>query len=312
MALLVVTKIIFNKYGKAKKVQFIKDGKLNEVRAKKAVILTAGINNSKILQLSGIGSYSTLKNAGIKDVFINENVGQHLKNHPSISITLLANPSDNGVPSDAPYAYCINNVYLPAISGASTDPRMLQILFQYIPTGTATYSNGTPLLVIRFSLLNPNSEGSINIQSNNPFQIASVNEGFYQDPTDLTNMKNAVKVYINNLLEQLSIIDPPFYIPVPTDPINNVILSSYNDTVVEEYVKNNTNLTHEYHHYTSHCKMAPLSNGGVVNYKTRVYGTKNVYIADDSICPVIPDINTTASAMMIGLRSSEILLKVLK
>ncbi len=89
----VVDKIVFNKHGRAKKVKFIKDGQLLEARARKAVVLASGINSSKILQLSGIGPKKTLKNAGIKPVFINENVGKHLKNHPLMSITLLANPS---------------------------------------------------------------------------------------------------------------------------------------------------------------------------------------------------------------------------
>jgi choline dehydrogenase len=57
--------------------------------------------------------------------------------------------------------------------------------------------------------------------------------------------------------------------------------------------------------------MAPLEAGGVVDGNTCVYGTTNVYVADDSICPVIPDINTAASAMMIGLRSSQILKTIL-
>ena len=58
--------------------------------------------------------------------------------------------------------------------------------------------------------------------------------------------------------------------------------------------------------------MAPLSAGGVVDGNTLVYGTKNVYVADNSICPVMPDINTAAAAMMIGLRASEILKQTLK
>ena len=57
--------------------------------------------------------------------------------------------------------------------------------------------------------------------------------------------------------------------------------------------------------------MAPLKAGGVVSGNTRVYGTKNVYVGDNSICPTIPDINTTGPAMMIGLRTSEILKNVL-
>jgi choline dehydrogenase len=163
-----------------------------------------------------------------------------------------------------------------------------------------------------FDLLNPVSEGSVNIQSDNPFMIAAADDGFYQNPIDLENMKNAVKVYIRNMLTQLATIEPPFYQPIPGDPINLVILSGYDDAVVEQYVKNNSNLSLDVHHFTSHCKMAPLESGGVVDGNTRVYGTKNVYVVDDSICPVIPDINTAGPAMMIGLRSSDILKQVLE
>ena len=60
--------------------------------------------------------------------------------------------------------------------------------------------------------------------------------------------------------------------------------------MIEAYVKNNSNLSLDVHHFTSHCKMAPLDAGGVVDGDTRVYGTKNFYVLDDSICPVIPDI----------------------
>lgn len=306
----VVDKIVFDKHGYAKAVKFIKDGRLIQAHARKAVILASGINSSKILQLSGIGPEETLQNAGIKPVFINKNVGKHLKNHPLMSITLLANPKDNGIPDGAPYAFTIHNVYLPVVGGSAGDPRMLQILFEYIPAGDLT---PFPLLVIGFELLNPKSEGSVNIQSDNPFQIAAASDGVYQNPEDLLNMKNAIKVYIRHLLEQLALVNPglPYYKPIPQDPINTVIAYNYDDKVVESYVKNNTNLGADARHFASHCKMAPLKSGGVVNGDMLVYGTKNCFVVDNSICPEIPDINTTASAMMIGLRGSEILKHIL-
>jgi choline dehydrogenase len=303
----VAVKIIFDKHGRAKKVKYIQDGKLFEARAKKAVVLASGINSSKLLQLSGIGPSEVLKNAGIKPVFINENVGQHLQNHPLIFFTLLADPLANGIPPGAPYAFTINSVYLPVVGGSSSDPRMLQILFEYIPATAQTPA----VVAVGFELLNPLSEGSVTIQSDNSFQIAAADDGFYQNPVDLENMKNAVKVYIRDLLEQLALIDPPYYQPIPGDPIYSVILSGYSDASVEAYVKNNSNLSLDVHHFTSHCKMAPLNAGGVIDGDTRVYGTKNVFVADDSICPVIPNINTAGAAMMIGLRSSEILKHVL-
>lgn len=304
----VAVKIVFDKHGRAKKVKYVQDGQLFEAKAKKAVVLAGGINSSKLLQLSGIGPSEVLKNAGIEPVFINENVGKHLQNHPLIFITTLANPLDNGIPAGAPYAFTIHNVYLPVVGGSSGDPRMLQILFEYVPAPI-------PLMVIGFELLNPVSEGSVDIQSDNSFQLAKADDGFYQNPVDLENMKNAVKFYIRDLLDQLALTQPllsPYYKPILTDPINLVALTGYNDAVVGEYVKNNSNLSLDVHHFTSHCKMAPLNAGGVVDGDTRVYGTTNVFVADDSICPVIPDINTAASAMMIGLRSSQLIKRVLK
>lgn len=304
----VAVKIVFDEHGCAKKVKFLKDGQLLEARARKAVVIASGINSSKLLQLSGIGPKKTLKDAGIKPVFINKNVGKHLQNHPLISITMLANPKDNGIPADAPYAFTINNVYLPVVGGSSSDPRMLQILFEFVP------AKPFPLLIIGFELLNPKSEGNVAIQSDNSFQIAAANGGFYQDPIDLENMKNAIQVYIRDLLAQLALMNPNpfFYRPILTDPINLVALSGYSDDSVVKYIRNNTNIVGDGRHFTSHCKMAPLNAGGVVDGNLRVHGTKNVFVVDNSICPVIPDINTTAAAMMVGLRGSEILKRVLR
>lgn len=302
----VAVKIIFDKR-RATKVRYVKEGKVFEAKARKAVVIASGINSSKLLQLSGIGPEEVLKKAGIKPVYINENVGKHLQNHPLIFISMLADPALSGIPAGAPYAFTINNVYLPVVGGSSNDPRMLQILFEFAPTTP-------PLLTIGFDLLNPVSEGNVAIQSDNSFQIAAADDGFYQNPIDLANMKSAVSVYIRALLEQLSILYPfpsPYFKPLPGDPINLVIFSNYDNAVVEQYVKNNSNLSLDIHHFVSHCKMAPLSEGGVVDGDTRVYGTKNVFVADNSICPVIPNINTTEPAMMIGLRSSEILKRVL-
>lgn len=306
----VAVKIIFDKNGRARKVKYVKDGKVFVAKARKAVVLASGINSSKLLQLSGIGPSQALKDAGIKPVFINENVGKHLQNHPLIFITMLADPALSGVPFGAPYAFTINNIYLPVVGGSASDPRMLQILFEYVPATGQTPA----ILAVGFDLLNPVSEGSVTIQSDNSFQLAAADDGFYRNPIDLANMKSAVSVYIRALLEQLSILYPfpsPYFKPILSDPINLVILSGYNDAVVEQYVKNNSNLSLDIHHFVSHCKMAPLNAGGVVDGNTRVYGTKNVFVADNSICPVIPDINTTAPAMMIGLRSSQILKRIL-
>lgn len=303
----VAVQIVFDKDGTAKKVRYMKDGVLLEAKAKKAVVLASGINSSKLLQLSGIGPKAALENAGIEPFFINENVGKHLKNHPLIFISLAGNPLDNGVPPGAPYAFTIHSVYLPVVGGSASDPRLIQMLFEYFPASPPQLP--FPLVVLGFNLLSPRSEGSVTIQSDNSFQIAAADDGFYQDPVDLINMKNVVQHYIRQLLMALA---PYGYTPILTDPIRLVDLFGYTDDVVISYVKNNSNLSLDIHHFTGHCKMAPLDAGGVVDGNALVYGTNNVYVLDSSICPEIPDINTAGPSMMIGLRGSQILKRLLQ
>ena len=306
----VVLKIIFDKRRRAKAVQFLRNGRIVEARAKKAVVIASGINSSKILQLSGIGPLSVLVNSKIPPVFINENVGKNLQNHPTLFITLLPNPTDSGVPSGASYAYSILNMFLPIVGTPFNSPRLVQMVFEFIPAGVL---NPLPALVLGFVLVSPVSKGSVNVQSDNSFQIAAADDAFYQNPIDLANMVNVVQVYIQGLLNQLASTNlPPFYRPILTDPINEVILSGYDSTVVQNYIKNNTNLMLDVHHFVSHCKMGPLNSGGVVDGDTRVHGTENLFVTDNAICPSIPDINTTGPAMMIGLRSSKIIKKFLR
>jgi choline dehydrogenase len=305
----VAVQIVFDECGRAEKVKYVQDGQLYEARARKGVVLASGINSSKLLQLSGIGPSKVLKKAGIKPVFINENVGKHLQNHPLIFITMLANPAlGSGIPPGAPYSFTIHNVYLPEVGGLASDPRMLQILFEYVPVSEKV---PLPLVVIGFELSNPVSEGSTTILSDNSFQLAASDDGFYKNRKDLINMREAVQSYISPLLAQLSVYG---IIAVPGDPIYGVILADppFNNKVVDEYVKNNSNLSLDVHHFARHNLMAPLKAGGVVDGDTRVYGTQNVFVADDSICPVIPDINTAAAAMMIGLHTSKILKHALR
>ncbi|CAO1613800.1 unnamed protein product [Sympodiomycopsis kandeliae] len=63
-------------------VKFTSGGKTYTVKAKKEVIVSGGaVNSPQILELSGIGSSSVLKKAGIKQIIDNPNVGENLQDH---------------------------------------------------------------------------------------------------------------------------------------------------------------------------------------------------------------------------------------
>ncbi|CAI2191780.1 13343_t:CDS:2, partial [Funneliformis geosporum] len=46
-------------------------------------------------------------------------------------------------------------------------------------------------------------------------------------------------------------------------------------------------------------KMAPESQGGCVNHRHQVYGTKNLRVVDASIFPIIPNGNLNAPVAML-------------
>jgi len=87
----------------ARRVWFLQNGKLVKARARRAIVVSSGINSSKILELSGIGSPErlSLRDINIPPTVSNRAVGENLQNHPTLFITLLADPNDNGIPSGA-------------------------------------------------------------------------------------------------------------------------------------------------------------------------------------------------------------------
>ncbi|KAJ4381339.1 hypothetical protein N0V86_003688 [Didymella sp. IMI 355093] len=87
-----VSKIEFEKDGdevRATSVQFIVDGTTYTVKAKREVIVSAGVINSpQILELSGIGSRTVLEKAGVDVLVELPGVGENLNDHTATGVVL--------------------------------------------------------------------------------------------------------------------------------------------------------------------------------------------------------------------------------
>lgn len=81
-----VLKILFNTDNKqATGVQFEKNGKIYNIRARKEVIISAGaIATPQILMLSGIGPAAHLKEKGISPILADLPVGDNLHDHVTV------------------------------------------------------------------------------------------------------------------------------------------------------------------------------------------------------------------------------------
>ncbi len=286
-------RVLFDKHKKAIGVAFLQNGKIGKVFAKKKVILCAGVFSPKLLLHSGIGPKKLLKKLGVDVVYANNNVGRHLVNHPLISAMFTANPNDIGVPQNDPNALYVGGAFLPNPTPQSDrKKRDVQLI------GT---SSGAGNFVITALLLNPHSRGHIEIQSNQYLKSVLATDAVLNNTSDLNAFKNILKIYIQNIANQLAAMDSQYQLVFPTLDIIN------DDAALTNFIKENINVAH---HWMSSNLMAPKGKGGVVDKYGHVYGVKDLVIADASIAPFPNDGNTSAPAFMIAKIIAEQLLKM--
>lgn len=304
---------------KAVGVTYYQNGVAKNMYATKGVIVTAGIKSSAILMRSGIGPASLLQSLNIPVIYNNPNVGQNLKDQYRLLFIYQTNPADSPtlplitIPSFIVTALAQTNVgqqllfyignmvaaqnsmffissWLPAVGNTASDPR----LFRY------TAINPIPgYAVVLFDLIQPESSGSIAINSANPFVEPTMDMGIFTNPDDIDNYLNAVKTYIKDITQQLAFIDPQYQLVYPDPTVLN------NDTLLRAFIKSDVGTDM---HFQGHCKMAPLNQGGVVDSTGHVYGVQNLIVADDSIAPVGMDGAPMASAYMIAYNIANIML----
>ncbi|KAF7133850.1 hypothetical protein CNMCM5793_005262 [Aspergillus hiratsukae] len=95
--------------------------------------------------------------------------------------------------------------------------------------------------------------------------------------------------------------------PLPDD-VQDIVYTSDDDAVLEQYLRNNVGTTW---HSMGTCKMAKLEDGGVVDANLSVYGVEGLKVADLSIPPSNVAANTANTAMFIGEKAADIIIKEL-
>lgn len=262
-------------------VEYLKDGKCCYAYSRKKVIISAGINSPQLLMLSGIGSAKMLKKAGIPVIFDNPNVGQRLKNHTLNFAVFATNSQDRPLPPLDPNALYTGGAFLPDPSGIDPDERAVQLV------GIGSEEE----LTIAILYLRPKSNGTIRIQSKDPLNIVLADEGFLSNPDDMEAVKRIYRTYIRDIALELEQIDSSYQLLSPTfDMIDD-------DDRLEEFIKENFDHNH---HQQGFLRMAPLSEGGVVNRKGKVHGVQDLIVADASLVPYTVDGNTSSAAYLIG------------
>ena len=314
-----VTKIIIVN-SKAVGVEYVDvKGAQKKIFANNEVILAAGsFVTPKILNLSGIGDSEELKEHSIKCINHLPGVGKNLIDHPECPIIAKANGKHgyfkqgegwrmikNGLEFLLFGSGPVNSTGVEA--GAFLNPinpsdlSYIQAFFipsMYMYADTIGLIKENYGMTISTVMTKPKSRGFVKLRSGN-----------YKDPPEinlnLLNHKDDMKMMIAGQRFFLNVLQ--------TKPLSNkiekIIFPDSDDLSNDNLEKHCRQSVKTNYHPSGTAKMgADNDKMGVLDSKMRVRGIKNLRICDLSAMPNINSGNTSAPAMMLGLRCGDVIL----
>jgi len=319
------------KGNKAIGVEYFACGKIKKVYAKKGVIICAGLYSSAFLMRSGVGPSKDLKALGIEVKYDNPNVGASLADQVLSVVAFSSNPKDTPVcaknicPGKFPFPISIDQIDKIPFNDPNDKELLLNAFFcsdfafpansifgqianlpapggdPAVRSVRLTTFNPIPGLTLAlFDLVQPQSRGRITLSSTNPFDPPVIDNGMFSNPADLTLYIQAYQIYLKNISDALHAIDDAYKLIFP--PLEILNDQELLTTFIKEAAMSNQC-------WQSHCRMAPLNQGGVVDSYGKVYGVENLFVADDSIVPVGMDGTPMASAYLIAANIARLLLE---
>lgn len=312
------------------------DGTIRTLHATKEVIVTAGsIRSPALLELSGIGNPSILKPLGIETAIDLPSVGM-LHDQPANGIVYSSPTNWTGYATFAGFltASDLFGSSLPSITASITanlSSYAQTILADSAPNSTTlaiqerllkhqvdlifTQNSTVPLaeilwvpfgnaIIAQYWNLLPFSTGAIHINSTNPLSHPRIDPNFLQLPID-TMVLAATAVRIRELFATAPLSEhvgqevTPGFTVVPAN-------ASYEDDTWSHWIRSNFNGNS---HPVTTCGMLAKDLGGVVDNEGKVYGTRNLRVADASIFPTQISGHLSASVYAIAGKIADAILK---
>ena len=154
-------------------------------------------------------------------------------------------------------------------------------------------------ITIASCIQHPFSRGDVHIRSSDPSVYPAVNPRYLSHPVDLKifskHMLHVPKIFTteplaSRLKDHGTALQPGY--PVLTEEN------------VEAFVRDNCATEH---HPIATCSMLPRGEGGVVDMKLRVYGTKNLRVVDASVIPLHSAANTTTTVYALAEKAADLI-----
>lgn len=265
----------------------------NERVTADSVTLCAGaIGTPPILLRSGIGPADELAALGIPVVADRSGVGRHLRDHTQIGINLEA----KGGPIDASLPWL--QMLMRWTAPGSPDLNDMQCLFFHLPR--------QPALRVVTSLMRTTSEGAVTLASRDPARAPDIRLNLVSHAEERRRLVDGLR-----LIARIAVSDALAPVRGDTahlDDGSEIEVAELTDhfadaDVAEAYVRAAVG---HYVHPTGSAKMGPESDPlAVVDQRCRVRGIEGLRVADASVIPAIPSVNTHLTCVAIGHRVGE-------
>ena len=286
--------------------------------ANKEVILASGsFITPKILMLSGIGNEIELSTIGIKCIVNLPGVGENLIDHPECPLIARANGKygyykqgdgwrmiKNGLQFLLFGTGPINSTGVEA--GAFINPidqdDLSYIQAFFVPS---IYMNSDTIGIIKDDygmsittvMTKPKSRGKVTLKSNDPKDMPVIELNLLKHPDDLKMMIAGQKFFLKALQEGAL-----------GAKVKEIIIPNTKGLDDDKLADHCRNFVRTNYHPSGTAKMgADNDKMAVLDSKLRVRGVDNLRVCDLSAMPNINSGNTSAPAMMLGLRCGDLL-----
>jgi choline dehydrogenase len=298
-------------------VAYRQDGQVQQIYARREVLLCAGtINSPKLLQLAGIGPAPALQELGISVRQHLPGVGENLRDHYTVRMVarardvatlneysrgwrlglealkwLAGRPSILGLSPSLVHLFCRSRPEL--------DRGDIQVLFTpgSYKEGRSYVLDDHPGMSCGARQQRPFSSGYVRLSSPDPQAAPRVQPNYLSDPRDPPVLLAALR-----LARQL------LHSPTLARYFHSETLPGPQVQTDDEWLDFARRRGSTAYHLVGTCKMGPADDAmAVVDAQLRVRGLEHLRVVDASVMPQVPSANTMAATLMVAEKAADMI-----